>query len=213
MALPPAFDAWFARATARSAGDRFEGASTLVHELALALGVSAPGLASSPIIASAPGALEPSLASPTLRLAEPTRTAELVSAPEPLVSEQTTGIVSSRSIGSISTRSRLPLIVVASIGALGLAGLCLLQGVQSHAPTPTKSLAATAPTAADTPTVAMSAPDPAPASTPSVTPAKASSAPLRPTPAPYKPGTSTQGCNPPYVLNSSGHRIMKPQCL
>jgi serine/threonine-protein kinase len=42
VALPGAFDAWFARATARSPGDRFPGASTQIAELATALGTAAP---------------------------------------------------------------------------------------------------------------------------------------------------------------------------
>lgn len=50
VALPAAFDAWFARATARVPSDRFDRASVLVTELAVALGVTAPR----PSVASAP---------------------------------------------------------------------------------------------------------------------------------------------------------------
>ncbi len=42
-ALPPAFDEWFAQATARSPHDRFETASELVEALAVALSVPLPG--------------------------------------------------------------------------------------------------------------------------------------------------------------------------
>src|SRR5262249_52538207 len=41
-ALPPEFDAWFAKATARSPSDRFPSAKAAVLALAEALGVPAP---------------------------------------------------------------------------------------------------------------------------------------------------------------------------
>src|SRR6185312_207642 len=46
IALPPAFDGWFARATAHAAADRFDRSSTLVAELGNVLGVA--GAARSP---------------------------------------------------------------------------------------------------------------------------------------------------------------------
>ncbi len=42
VALPPAFDAWFVRGTARLARDRFDSASMLLRELAAVLGAPAP---------------------------------------------------------------------------------------------------------------------------------------------------------------------------
>jgi len=43
-ALPPAFDAWFARATAKRPSERFPSATSAVRELADALGLPPPGL-------------------------------------------------------------------------------------------------------------------------------------------------------------------------
>jgi eukaryotic-like serine/threonine-protein kinase len=52
-ALPPAFDAWFARATARSPAHRFDRATTQIAELARALGTAPPRqlLATPPVMA------------------------------------------------------------------------------------------------------------------------------------------------------------------
>ncbi|MEM7152476.1 MAG: serine/threonine-protein kinase [Myxococcota bacterium] len=56
--VPPGFDAWFARATQREPGDRFQSARELTQTLAEALGVDAPSMAtlSSTAMASRPRA-------------------------------------------------------------------------------------------------------------------------------------------------------------
>jgi len=226
VALPPAFDAWFARATARLASDRFEGASALVHELAVVLGVSAPRVASLPFLDTNSRVAEASLAGPPPGFAPPTAAAESFSAPAPSLSDGTTVVVSSKSIGSTTTRSRLPL--MAGLGALGLVGLGLVVVVlRSYTPSPAASPAVTVHVAADMPTAATSSAEPAPASTPSAAPGPTSSAdvlavtavlapasaPPRPKPGATKPVAPTKACDPPYRVDSSGHRIMKPQCL
>ncbi len=50
VVIPPAFDAWFVRITARKPADRFHSASSAIRALAEALGLPAPGLLSSGII-------------------------------------------------------------------------------------------------------------------------------------------------------------------
>ncbi len=227
VALPHACDAWFARATARAASDRFESASTLVHELALALDVAAPRRGSLPFLSPESRAAAPSLADSAPRVAEPALGRGALDASAPTLSAGSTLVATSTTIGSTSRRSRL-LVAVVGFGALGLAGLGLLVRMQSRSPSPTASPAMTATSlAASAPTAATSAPDPAMASTPIVVPDPTSSAsvpavtpkpapapaPPRLKPAPAKPAAPTQVCDPPYVMDSAGHRVMKPKCL
>jgi hypothetical protein len=37
--------------------------------------------------------------------------------------------------------------------------------------------------------------------------------PLRPRPAPVKRAAPAKVCEPPYVVNDAGRRVMKPECL
>jgi eukaryotic-like serine/threonine-protein kinase len=230
VTLPPAFDAWFTQATARAASERFEKASTLVHELAVVLNVAGQRLGSLPFLLPDSRGLVPSLPDSAPMIAVPVLaavpTAPIV-APAPTVTEAPTLVASSNSIGAPPKRprSRLPL-AVAGLGALGAAGLgVLVVAMRSHAPGPSASTAATGTMAASAPTPARSAPEPVPAATPSAMPSPTLlvdvpavitspvPAPPRPKPAPVKPVAATQACNPPYVMNSAGHRIMKPECL
>ena len=55
VTLPPAFDGWFARATALQAADRFDGATVLVAALAASLGLSHPRPSSGVIDAESTG--------------------------------------------------------------------------------------------------------------------------------------------------------------
>lgn len=218
VVLPREFDAWFARATARLASERFERASTLVHELGVVLGVSAPRLASLPFLEPDSRVLDASLAGP-------------FGAEAPTVSQGTTVVVSSKSIGSTSKRVRLPLVV--GLGALGLAGLGLVMVAlqRGGTPSPTAIPAVTVTLDADTPTAATGAPAPAPVSTVSVEAGVGTMAsaevpvatavvelvvppPLpRPKAVPVKRVAPAKVCDPPYVLNDAGRRVMKPECL
>ncbi|MDI3290382.1 serine/threonine protein kinase [Polyangium sp. 15x6] len=72
-ALPPAFDAWFARATAKVASERFPSATSAVKALAEALGLPPPGLV-------AQGSLPPAS---NARPAFPSQPPERPSAPVP----------------------------------------------------------------------------------------------------------------------------------
>jgi serine/threonine-protein kinase len=233
VALPPAFDAWFVRATARLARDRFDSASMLIHELAGVLGAPAPRLAT--LFGMCPDLRVPasSFAGSTTMLARSATVAEQPGAPAPGVSAGNTGGASSNSIkliGPISRSARMR-VAVLGLGALGLAGLGLFGvSVWSDGSGPTVSPAATVGAPVAMPIAEASAPDPVPASTSSVTPeptldagaapataTHAHSAPL-PKPAPAKPAPArpvapASSCNPPYVMNSSGHRVMKSQCL
>jgi eukaryotic-like serine/threonine-protein kinase len=206
VVLPPVFDPWFARATASAATDRFDRASTLVHALGEALGVAAPGLVPTPVVA-------PSLAGATTMLAMPT----------PGGHGATTPVPSIRSIESTSKPSRLRVAMI-GVGAIGLVGLGLLLGRgASQSPAPAAHPASTALVAVTAPAAAMSAPEPT--STPSVALAPASSvgvpattatlapASPRPRPPPAQPPTPSHACNPPYTVTSTGHHVMKPQCL
>ena len=225
VALPLMFDAWFARATARVASERFDGASTLVRELAVVLEVAAPRLGSLPFLAPDSRTTAPSLADPAPPAVKPARVAEPPKGAAPTVSEVTTMVAASKSIGSIPKRSRWP-VVTASLGALGVAGVGLLiVMMRNPAPSPTASPAATVIMTADAPTTARSAPEPVPVSPPSAMPrptlpvdittatAVPAPAPPHPKPAQVKPVTTTQSCNPPYVINNAEHRIMKSWCL
>jgi serine/threonine-protein kinase len=238
VTLPPAFDAWFTRATARSARDRFDSVSMLIRELAVVLGAPAPRLATLFGMCPDPRVSAPSFADSPTMLAPSATVAAPPFAPAPGASPGNTGGASSNSIKLIGPISRPARARVAALGlgALGLSGLGLFgASAWSHGSGPTVSPAATlgAPAA---PTIAeVNAPDPAPASTSSVTPEPTSEAgaapatathahgaplpkPAPPRPAPTKPAADSPVapvniCNPPYVMNSAGHRVMKPQCL
>ena len=249
VTLPPAFDGWFAQATARAASERFDSASTQIRELAVALGVSPPRVSSLPFLPSDSRASAPSLADAEPLAGAPGPATEPLGTSGPTVSEGTTLVASSKSIGSTSKRSRA-LVAVVSFGAIGLLAAGLLGRAQNFNPPPATSVI----TAVSAPMAAASAPEPAPATTQSVAPEPASSSdipvatatasavelaptatqsvaltpasptdvptvsastptPPRPKPVPAKIPASNQGCNPPYVVNSAGIRVMKSQCL
>jgi serine/threonine-protein kinase len=236
VALPPAFEAWFVRATARLACDRFESASTLIRELARALGAPHPasrGASLPEVFADARGPA-PWFASSTPALAESAPGAEPSSAATPSAGAGNTGSTSTSSITTTGPRSRPSRRWVAALGlgALGVAGLGLLGvSVSSQKPGPAVSPAATVGAAAvETPIAEAGAPATATAATPIASPepalatgaalASAAAAPgpslAKPAPvkpAPVKPTAPTKDCDPPYVMNSAGHRVMKPQCL
>jgi serine/threonine-protein kinase len=171
VALTPAFDAWFARATARSASDRFEGASVLVRELASVLEVAAPRAASLPAVPTDSLGSVAAPEVPAAPLNQPAHMVGPIDTPTPTVGEGTTLLARNKAIGAAPTRSRL-LVVVAGLGAIGL----LVVGLKSRSANPTASPPMMPTVAASSPTGAMSAVEPAPTSLPSPAPEAVASA-------------------------------------
>jgi serine/threonine-protein kinase len=229
VTLPAAFDAWFARATARAAKDRFEKVSLLVHELALVLDIPAGRAPSLPFVDAGVRAQLPSLAAATEVLVGPVMGTGPGtgpgSAPVVPVREGSTLGASSKSIAAIPGRSRLPLVAAVGFGAMVVAGVGLFAGVRGRAPGSVASSAAIVAMEAGAPTAVESAAEPvasvAPGPTssagvPAVTAVPvqvAVSASARLKTAPFKLLAPAKVCDPPYVIDSSGHRVMKPQCL
>ena len=233
VALPAAFDAWFARATARAAKDRFEGASALVQALAGVLGVAAPRSGSVPFLESGLQGAEASVvesAAPVAEVATPVAEPALVTGPlgrsAPTVSEGTTLIASSKVEGKTASRRSWVLWAAVVAGAIGL----LVVGMQKRMSPLPVSPAVTIALIASSPPAVRSAPELEPSAAPvvsssavvpvvsavvapAVTAAPRVPGPLRPKLVPAKPVAPATDCEPPYVTDSSGHRAMKPQCL
>ena len=134
VTLPRAFDAWFARATARLPRDRFDRTSTLVTELAAVLGVVSPRLslaglpprsASSPEVLSEPTRFVTSGVMPTQRVAKDHRDAVTAVDRVPAGSLERTGTTTASDLTSESTaptplprRSRLRIVFLVPVSAL-----------------------------------------------------------------------------------------------
>ena len=162
-ALPPAFDAWFARAAALDPADRFAGASPVVAALAEALALASP-----PLEMIAPA----SLASPAAPADAATQTSP-AAPPEPAL---TAAPVVSAYLGARPPRrSTLPRLGLAALLAVAAAALVLALG--GRLPT---SAAAAGPgvitAAAASPPLAPSPSLAATTATPSLPPAPSSSA-------------------------------------
>ena len=177
VALPPAFDAWFARATARAASARPDRASALVADLAVAVGAVVPmgetpmppaqaasmgaPAADSAAHGSAPRISQPAISQPAMG-SGPSGT------PAHTGPEGRTEGTSSKSVASPPRRSSLPM-TLAVVGVLGSAAAGLLWAARTRlAP------AATGPTAvattAEAQAVTTAAPEPEPAPPPSALP-------------------------------------------
>jgi serine/threonine-protein kinase len=223
--LPPAFDAWFARATARSAGDRFDSAATLVQALAVVLGASAPRLSAAPgVITGAHGASAPLGSAQTL-LAGPASGSDPLGAaarsdPAGSLAERSRG---SRSAASTTRRAVMGLGVL-GVACVGVVAVVLLRPTEpaTVVPLPVVSAAASAPiaVAGDTASTSIPVVTPEPSAKPSAAPTTPGSAPTatgrRIAPvktAQVKAPPPAKGCDPPYEVDSAGHHHMKPQCL
>ncbi|MDC0677798.1 serine/threonine-protein kinase [Sorangium atrum] len=187
VTLPPAFDAWFARATAVDPAARFQRATDAVRALGEVLGVPvAGGQATFPSPPSWPGTaptaakVAPAAAalSPALVTTEPAPAAAMSAGAErdarssgPALVGSSTGVAVSGMLSSPSRPSRAPL--AAGLSALGL--LVLLGGgwLALRASRGGEPAAADVTTAAATPESTAAAPEPtlapAPASTPEPT--------------------------------------------
>ncbi|WP_437586317.1 protein kinase domain-containing protein [Sorangium sp. So ce1000] len=217
VTLPPAFDAWFARATAVDPAARFQRATDAVRALGETLGVPVPGgQATFPSAPSWPGtapaaaAVAPALApaaaavAPSLVTTEPAPAAAMSAGPErdarssgPALVGSSTGAAVSGMLSRPSRPSRAPL--AAGLSGLGL--LVLLGGgwLALRASRGGEPAAADVTTAAATPESAAAAPAqtlmPTPASAPEPTlvpaPEAARAAPEPSAAAPSPPASTT----------------------
>jgi len=120
-ALPPAFDAWFHRATNVDTALRFRSASELVHALAESLGVAQTSYLGAPLGPDSTGAL--------LRTAQPAPTAAT------MVARTAPGTGFDRK-STLSDTSRRKNVLALSLGAAALAAIGVVAAValRSHAP-------------------------------------------------------------------------------
>ncbi len=233
VTLPPTFDPWFMRATAKDAKDRFERASIMIQDLAAVLSVPV----SRPVV-SGLHSLQRPVVDATVVLHQPAPLAAPSELPAPTMSEGTTVVATSKSVKTSPERLIWPFIVVAfgviGLGVFGLFWFTRRSATMNPSTKPTigqdassaksQEAAVTTVTPAVTqPDTKMGAPEPAPTLPPSVTgtssnnnaPAtSASSKPAQPRvkPVQNKP-VAPDVCDPPYVLDSEGRRRMKPECL
>jgi serine/threonine protein kinase len=234
VSLPPVFDAWFARATAPSPGDRFDRASTQIAELSTALGAWAPrvhdrenpqtsftGLLR--VLAPRPSApSSPSHPDGVLQ----TLDASALAAPR----EGSADAVTLRLSSSRAPRAALAVAAILA-AALGVFGVARALGGPNGDHAATTEIAPVPPAPTVTPESeggAQAAPAPTtpvmtasdalpPAAAPSVEPtgSAAHTPPSRAGSARTKPpetAAPTRGCDPPYVVDKDGHRHIKPQC-
>jgi serine/threonine-protein kinase len=196
--LPPSFDAWFARATARDPAARFPSATEMVDALAVACGVLPPGRAS--IVAlpqTAPLPAEAPIDPRALRTDNPGY------APEPPSAATGPGFSTTKRVPAADRRG---IILVATIAAgVLLGGVGAFLGTRrdgsasgSQAPADPQPPASSASVEAPVETVAASqVPPPAPSAAPVATPAPPSAAPpakaaFKPPPPPVPPPPPTK---------------------
>ena len=237
-ALPPGFNAWFARATSAEGAQPFASAADLVTGLADVMGV-ATSLASRVLEDTERPPPAPLSFAPTLHAVAPTLPDGASAAvsngpavPPPRPGAGTHAPVSSdrHARGSSSPRSTT-LAIVGGVGAAGLAAVVLALFLRAPAARPADGQAALPPPSA--PTVLASAPaepppaviPPAPAvpasSTPPAAPPSSSAAPPRhdpvrpplPATSPHRPPDPGARCTPPYTLDAQGNKHFKIECL
>jgi tRNA A-37 threonylcarbamoyl transferase component Bud32 len=144
--LPPAFDAWFARATHLDAGSRFQRASELVNSLADLLGEAGAGRALTPLSALTP------LGSATV---VPALSAQMGFGTAPGTGFDRQGTIPEAPRGSGRGRWLI------AAGVLGVSGLGLAGAIAYRSSSRTSSAGSSVPTSA--PSVALAArPEPAP---------------------------------------------------
>jgi serine/threonine-protein kinase len=168
--LPPAFDAWWARAARRDPAERFQTARELVDALALAFGFAQRGVsAGSSEFPGAPSVRPFSLDPATIALpalspsASPQATAIL--APEPTVTPgaSTAGLASSAAVKSKGSARGAVIAVIAALGVAGVGWAAYAKlGRQGAASEPIASASASAIQPEPTMTAAPSAPVGAP---------------------------------------------------
>ncbi len=147
IALPGAFDAWFARATARVPSARFERASMLVTELAAVLGISTPRFSMASVSTLAPEspvshkeALAEALSSaPTKQILKVDDGVGTVVDPAPLQGLERSGAITASDLTSGATaknplskpsRPRGAVLVPASVLLIGIGLMMLVRSLQ-----------------------------------------------------------------------------------
>jgi serine/threonine-protein kinase len=240
--LPPGFDAWFGRATARQPSARFDRAGTQMVELAAALGVPAPRVSLvGPALAPMPGwtssadAYAPTSATPAP--GTPAVSDGRASAGAPPSSDQ--GSVGT--IGPVSRKAAPPFprpssdrtsgiaIAMGAAVVLVMVGTVLasrlLYGARRPPAAAYSAALEAAPAPSPTPPGSGSAP---PAETSATRPGAVVSATAVAPSSRLPPGTGRnlrgpvqaspaadhdRRCDPPFDLDGAGHRHLKPECL
>jgi serine/threonine protein kinase len=185
VTLPPAFDAWMARAAARRLEDRYDRATVQIAALAAALGVSGP-------TAPAPS-LSAALRSPVAAAWPPPPPAPVSAPPQGV-----TGVGVVTTAATRRSRSVAPLVLGGALGAMAVLILVLALGlrlgasrVSASAPATGDTVTSTAPTL----TGAQERPSTAPTLTPTPV-ASTPSAPPIPSAEPAEPMATTVAAAP-----------------
>jgi serine/threonine-protein kinase len=228
--VPPGFDAWWARSSARDADQRFQSAKEMADALSLALGVSLTSNSAvdlrpplglpppPPIMAAASGPLTPGpISSPgahgTVVLTSGSGGGHAqISGQTPTAgwSPQTAGAVAAEVPRPAKRSLALP-IAAAVVGALALGGTSFVALRAGGGGSPAATTTATA-TADAVPTIAPSAPAPAvtpaaPTPSASAAPSVVPPAPPRSTAAPALPQTAHPS---PAPASTTRAKVMKP---
>jgi len=196
IALPPAFDAWFARATAPAPEQRFASASSQAEALAAALGAAPAADVTQTRSDQVPPPATPHLPRPVPTLGPP---------PAPHPAARTDAAVSTTRSPGPPRRSSLPLLVVAALVVvlgLGVAALRLAgSGGPPGAAAGANAAVGSTSSAASSAALARSA---SPAS--SEAPATAKSAAGRPATSAQPPGTTTPRSAPKGATRPVPHK-------
>jgi serine/threonine protein kinase len=213
VALPPAFDAWFARATAPEAAERFETASALVEELAAVLGLPAPRSSVAPLLPELRPASRSSLppsrsTSSSFAISQPTIVITGDGAMKRPVEARAGSARRAFTVAAVVAATAIGGLIAFGMGRGGIhgaatAGSAALARAEADARPPEVVSVACPPEEAVAP--AATAPPPAPSAT--ALPAW----PRRG--APLRAAAPATACDPPYVIDGAGHRRMKQECL
>jgi serine/threonine-protein kinase len=230
--VPPGFERALARCMEKERDRRFQ----TVGELATALGPFAPPRAASSvdrILRTVNKTEAPPLLAATMAM---THAATIDASSEDILPQTSPGAESSWGGTGIakSARTRKIVLGAAAGGGILLLAVCAWL-VSSQSQSPDRAVVAAGPSAAIAPLPSASVVlAPAPSPTDSAEPLAATTAPpptasaeplVPPTPAtPHKPAAPSRAptgggsgakpsCDPPYVIDSNGHRQYKPQCL
>jgi serine/threonine-protein kinase len=233
--LPVAFDAWFARATARDPAARFDRASTQIAELATALGTAPPQQ-----LLGTPPAIHQRGSLPDYdggSAAPPGGSGSVVAAATGPRTGGTTGAVLADPVAP-GPPSRTPLVLLAAgvgVAALAVGAIVVLRpggsgsGNLASAPAPSAAQSAVAVPpaveAAPSDAAAPESPSSAVAAAPLPASASASATPAapirqskppeaaRPTGAAKPAPVAPRSCDPPYTVDAAGHHHPKPECM
>jgi serine/threonine-protein kinase len=241
--LPAAFDAWFLRSCSRSPNERFSSVGQQIDALAAVLEGRAPVVTSTAASRPGGATLQaPAHSGPRLSLdaastvgattagasRDPSRSASgrggvVAAAAVVLIASAGTAALVTRGHSRAGSSTADPANPVAAAAAPpGSAGAALPGSVQAAppgAPAGTPASPDDSPSIASTANPGSSSHLPAPTAGRPAAPAAAKprALPIGTTPssapAAAKPAAPTVNCNPPYDIDSSGHKQYKPECL